>query len=212
MTTTAPINSSGFTAEPPISCIVTPGLKPEESARLLACINDVRAGRKVYFVRMTYHKVTDAPPRIPPQDYVPDPALRPCAHEGMLVQASINRKGALYLRLHDEARRPPEASRDFGYTCVSLDGIESFKVLGERPGPVAQREQAQREAAAPAPTAPTMQQILAMQAQGMFMMGQAMFQMAQTMLAQIQPPVPQPQPPQGPQAQPVNSQSGGPQT
>lgn len=182
MTTSAqPIAAHGFVAEPPITVIVTPNLKAEESARLLECINKVRSGEKVYFVRLTNHKVTEGHKRLPPQDYVADPALRPHAHEGLLVDCKINRKGKPYLRLHDEARRPAEG-RDFGFTNISMDGIESFKVLGERPGPLAHRRPE------PAAQAPNLQATaLAMQAQGLFMMGQAMVQMGQAMMGQPQP-------------------------
>lgn len=200
--------TNGFTPLPPISCIVAPHLKAEESARLLDCMNKVRSGEKVYLVRLTNHKVTSAPKRVPPKDYVEDPALRPHAHEGLLVEARINRKGRPFIRIHDEARRPPVEGREFGYTCISLDGIESFKVLGERPGPVTLRRQQEeaRRVEQQAPQAVNLQAILAMQAHGMFMMGQAMVQMSQAMLGQIQPPpIPQapPVPPQGPQAQPA---------
>lgn len=187
-----------FQAQPPISVIVTPNLKPEESARLLECINKVRSGERVYLVRITYHKVTNAPRRLPEQDYVPDPALRPNAHEGWLTEARLNKKGKLFIRLHDEARRPDDGHQH-GFTCNLLDGIESFKVLGERSGPLAKPG---REAPEPVPQAvqgqsqaQVLQMALAMQAQGMFMMGQAMVLMGQAMGQPLPAPPPFPGPP-----------------
>lgn len=204
-TQAAPNTANGFVPQEPITCIVTPNLPADQAATLLSCINKVRAGERVYYVRLTYHKVTNAPKRLPPQDYVEDPALRPHAHEGFLVEARVNKKGRLFMRLHDEARRPPEVTdRDYGYTCFLLDGIESFKVLGERAGPAeVKRQQAEpqptisQQQAVP-PFQPNVQAALAMQAQGMFMMGQAMVQMAQAMMGQVQPP-----------QQAHNPQSGG---
>lgn len=184
--TAQPINTNRFVAEEPLSVIVTPHLKAEESAKLLACINAVRTGEKVFYVRLTNHKVTNGPKRIPPADYVADPALAPHAHEGLLVAAPINRKHKVYLRIHDEARKPDEG-RDFGFTNISMDGIESFKVLGERPGPLAKPEPV-----APAPQPHAFQQVdpAAMMAQSMFMMAQSMSQMAMALMAQAQQKVP----------------------
>lgn len=193
--------------EAPISVIVTPNLSAPESARLLECMNKVRSGERVYYVRITYHKVTKAPARVPGTDYVADPGLRPNAHEGWLVEARINRKGAPYIRLHDEARRPDNNGRDYGFTCNSMEGIESFKVLGERPGPKARSYEAPRQEQPQAVQAQAsiVQMAVTMQAQGMFMMGQAMVLMAQAMgqpMPQFTPPQVPPPVPQGPEAAP----------
>lgn len=176
-----------FVAEPPISVIVTPRLGADEAGRLLTCMNKVRSGEVVYLVRLTNRRVSKGPPRLPDQDYQADPALQPHAHEGWLVEARINKKGVPYIRLHDEARKPVGAEREFGFTCISMEGIESFKVLAERPGPLAV------PAPQPAVAQPlAAQTALALQAQGLALMGQAMIQMAQAITGQ--PPVPPPQP------------------
>ena len=69
------------------------------------------------------------------QDYDPEPGLTPDAHEGTLYAAPTNKKGEVYLRLRDEARRLPNG--DPGYTSISLAGIRSFRRQATLDGPVA---------------------------------------------------------------------------
>jgi hypothetical protein len=144
--------AASFTAEPELTALVAPNLTAEESSELLRCINDVRQGRKVFYVRLTNRKVTNTPKRMPETDYRPDPGLAPHAHEGMLVRAPTNKKGHVYLHVLDEARIPTHCKRcgeelvsrrcagcnhEHGHTRVTMEGILSFKVLGDKPGPLA---------------------------------------------------------------------------
>lgn len=181
-------NNTTFEAEDPITCLSAPHLSSEEAAKLLVCVNKVRSGERVYYVRVTNHKVTNTPKRVAMEDYVPDPALKPHAHEGFLVAAKINKKGRLFLRICDEARAPE--GEEFGFTSITMDGIESFKVLGERPGPLSRPE------TAPSPQA-DLQALLAIQAQAMFVLGQSLIQVSTTMMNQLQQ-VQQPQQPASP--------------
>jgi hypothetical protein len=124
-----------FEPSEPLSAISTPNLTDSESAALLRCINDVRQGEKVFFVRLTNRKQTKSRKRMPGEDYRPDPSLAPHAHEGMLVAAPLNRQKQVYLHLLDEARAPGDEPT--GHTRITMRGILSFKVLAEHPGPLA---------------------------------------------------------------------------
>ena len=134
------------TTHPEVGDISTPALTDRESAKLLDCINSLRTGERVYLARVVYNKQTKAKPRIAGEDYVSDPALAINAHEGLLYAAPSNKKGEVYLRMADGARRPGEDA-EHGYTCMKLAGVRSFKVLAEFPGHVAQEREAQAETA-----------------------------------------------------------------
>ena len=141
-TTTTPT----YTTHPEVGDIFAPALSDRESAKLLDCINLMRSGERVYLARVVYNKQTKAKPRIAGEDYVSDPALAINAHEGLLYAAPSNKKGEVYLRMADGARRPGEDA-EHGYTCMKLAGVRSFKVLAEFPGHVAQEREAQAETA-----------------------------------------------------------------
>lgn len=138
-----------FVALPPVGDISAPHLTATESAALLECVNQIRTGQRVYLVRFTHRKAkkpdgsyAHGPKREAGKDYQADPALAPDAHEGILYSAPTNKRGEVYLRLLDGARRPVEADDDqeYGFTCASLGRLRSFRVLGEFPGPVAKPE------------------------------------------------------------------------
>lgn len=179
-----------FVADEPVSAISTPNLTSTESSELLACINEVRAGGKRFYVRLTNRKQTKGHKRMPGVDYRADPALAPHAHEGWLYAAPTNKKRMVYLRLMDEARAPlgedgepeldPETGepiRKWNYTSVTMAGILSFKVIGDAPGPLAAKVAPTLDA--------TAQQALLAQA----------FQMGMTIQAQAQGLAQPPQPP-----------------
>lgn len=136
-----------FVALPPVGDISTPHLTATESSKLLDAINAVRAGEKVYTVRLTQRKLRKPDgsykhgrKRVPGVDYVPDPALAPDAHEGLLYAAPTNKRGEVYLRLRDGARRPvdlAEGADEFGFTCATMEGLRSFRILAEFDGPLA---------------------------------------------------------------------------
>lgn len=185
-----------YDALPPVTDISTPNLTDKESALLLDCINKVRSGEKEYLVLLTNKKVTNTPKRMPVEDYQPHPALAPNAHKGWLVAAPTNKEGKVYLHLLDGARIPPDDG-DFGHTRITMDGILSFEVLRERPGPLAPFEyeagpEAPQPEHGPPPPIPSfgqpfdprvlMAQALMFQAQAMLLQAQAL--MAQAMLTQ----------------------------
>jgi len=138
-----------FVADSHVSAISTPNLTDSEASELLRCINEVRAGNKRFYVRLTNRKQSKAKARVPGVDYKADPGLAPHAHEGWLYAAPTNKKLKVYLRIMDEARAPlgedgeveldPETGepiRKWNYTCVTMAGILSFKVMGDAPGPL----------------------------------------------------------------------------
>jgi hypothetical protein len=170
-------------ALPPVTDITTPNLTTEESVELLECINKVRAGELEFSVLLTNKKVSPSPRRKPGPDYLPHPALRSHAHKGWMVSANTNKKGEVYLHILDEARRT--ADNPYGHTRITMKGILSFEVLGQRPGPLAaefrpQLLQGDQQPAQP-PFDPT--QILA-QAHALALQAQALSVQAQ-MLAQL---------------------------
>lgn len=152
-------NGTEFKPLPPVAVLVTPKLDQRQSATLLSCVNEVRSGEATFSVAVTYRKVTKAKPRIAGLNYQPLPGVEPIFHEGTLVAAPTNKKGAVYLLVRDAARAPLEVieaphggempvgpKKDeegeevvTGWTALSLAGIESFRVLpnGRLPGPVA---------------------------------------------------------------------------
>ena len=105
------MQATAFAPLPTVGDISTPGLTDEESASVLDCINGLRTGENTYLVRLVYDKQTNAKPRIGGEDYVADPALRPNAHEGVLVAAPTNKRREVYLRMADGARRPDETAK-----------------------------------------------------------------------------------------------------
>lgn len=140
-----------FVALPPVVDISAPHLTASESAALLECINQVRTGQRVYLVRLVNRKLRKPDgsykhgrKRVAGEDYVADPALAPDAHEGILYAAPTNKRGEVYIRVLDGARRPPapddEDAPEYGFTCASMEGLRSFRVLAEFPGPLAQPE------------------------------------------------------------------------
>jgi len=189
-----------FTAQSPVPDISTPHLTTRESSKLLECINGIRSGEKEYLVRLTNRKLQNSDGsykhgkrRESPGDFEADPALAPDAHEGIMYAAPINKRGEVYLRLKDGARAPQD--EEFGFTCVTLEGIRSFRVLGEFPGPLAPEPVSE-------PEAPRLEQPQGfpgfqgfpgvdpriLMAQAMFTQAQAMILMGQALMAQAQAP------------------------
>ena len=186
-----------------VADISTPQITLKESAALLECINAVRTGEKVFFVRLTNRKARNEDgsykhgrKREPGVDFKADPALAPDAHEGILYAAPTNKQGEVYLRLKDGARAPED--EDFGFTCVTLAQIRSFRVLAEFDGPAAKPA----PQAAPQPEAPNLNQAQGqgfqpfpmdpriLMAQAMFAQAQAMILMGQALMAQAQSQAP----------------------
>jgi len=137
----------GFEPDSPVSAISTPNLTDAEASALLECINDVRAGQKQFYVRLSNRKTTNGRKRMPGVDYQADRSLAPHAHEGWLYAAPTNKKKKVYLRLKDEARAKPDQEPEidpetgepvvrWDYTSITMEGILSFKVIGNAPGPV----------------------------------------------------------------------------
>ena len=168
-----------FVAQEELPNLVAPNLSAEESAALLTCINDVRAGRKVFLVRATNRKVSNGKPRVAGRDYVADPALVPNAHEGMMTRAEVNKRGIPYFYLKDGARAPEDEPH--GHTNISVAGILSFRVLREFPGPLAEPEP---QPARPEPQAAPVVNPQAVMAQ--ILMAQAQALMAQAVVMQTQ--------------------------
>ncbi len=191
--------------EPPVSAISTPNLNDAESSRLLDCINGVRGGTTVYFVRLTNRKQTRSPKRMPGADYRADPGLAPHAHEGWLVSAPTNKKRRVYLHVLDRARAGVESERDasemtwaeiraeldadrllpkkqrkWNHTRITMAGIRSFRVL------VTQERYRQPVTAVlpglPVPTL-TPAQALMLQGQGLMLQGQGLMLQAQAQAA-----------------------------
>jgi hypothetical protein len=136
----------GFDPEPPVSAISTPNLTDAEASALLKCINEVRAGRKMFYVRLANRRTTNGRRRMPGVDYQADPGLTPNAHEGWMYAAPTNKKKKVYLRLKDEARAKPDQEPEldpetgeplvrWNYTSITMEGILAFKVIGNTPGP-----------------------------------------------------------------------------
>ena len=196
MTTQAPQQTRVFVAESEVSAVHAPHLSDEAQRDLLNAINDVRTGKKVFYVRLTNRKVTKAPARVPEQDYRPDPGLQPHAHEGWLIAAPTNRKRKVYLRLKDEARQrmvEDDGPRGWFHTCISLEGIRSFKILRDAPGPEALAQPQPQAAPAQAVAAPAFDAQLA--AQALMLQSQALMCQAQALMLRAYG---QPQPPQPP--------------
>lgn len=184
--TTATATATEFAVLPEVGDIVTPHLTSRESSALLDCINKLRSGERVYLVRLTNRKIQKPDgtyaygrKREAGTDYVADPALAQDAHEGIMYAAPTNKRGEVYLRLKDGARAPEDEAH--GWTCVSLQGIRSFRVLGEFPGPLAP-EPARLHGEAPTPSPAFDPRVL--MAQAMFAQAQALILMGQALMAQ----------------------------
>jgi len=144
-------------------------LRAGELEELRECIYQVQTGKLEYYVLLTNRKQTRSKKRMPGQDYDPNPALAPHAHKGWLVAAPVNKKGFVYLHIYDEARAQ-ERGEGFGHTRITLQGLRSFEVLRDRPGPLAEPEpETPKPVQGPDPQA---------------LMGQAMVFMGQAMIAQ----------------------------
>jgi hypothetical protein len=117
---------------PPVIDIMTPNLSDTESVALLDAINAVRSGEKDFQVLVTNNKVTGGRKRLAKVDYDPVEGLAPHAHLGWMTKAPTNKKGRVYIYIFDEARAQ---AGENGHTNISMDGIRSFRTLGERPGP-----------------------------------------------------------------------------
>jgi hypothetical protein len=157
-------------------------LTPSELEELRECIFKVRSGQREYNVLLTNRKQTKSKKRLPGQHYDPNPALAPHAHKGWLVAAPTNKKGEVYLHLYDEARAQARGD-GFGHTRVTLRGLRSFEVLGERDGPLAPDEPQTAQATAQAvglDPRVLMAQAMLMQAAGLNYMAQALMAQAQT--------------------------------
>jgi len=124
-----------------------PNLNPAQQAELQRVIDAVSRGEREFYVLVAYRKQTPAPARVAPGDFDQHPALAKGAHKGWLVAAALNQQGEPYLHLYDEARalQPDE----YGHTRLKPEGILSFEVLRERPGPLGVHDDE-----APAPEAP----------------------------------------------------------
>lgn len=191
-----------YEALPPVSAIATPNLTDSESVEFLDSINAVRSGEKQFFVLLTNHKVLKAdggyahgPKRVPERDYDPHPALKPHAHMGWMSKAPTNDRGEVYVYVFDAARAQ---AGEKGHTNVTMEGIHSFKVLNERPGPLAKPEpvrlERKPEPVAPQPEPvdykPLMVQAMALYAQSASLQAQATALMAQALMAYQQQPQP----------------------
>jgi len=154
---------------PPVTDIVTPNLSDAESVALLDAINAVRSGEKDFQVLLTNSKVTGGRKRLGGVDYDPVAGLAPHAHLGWLTKAPTNKKGEVYVYVYDEARAQ---AGENGHTNVTMRGIQSFRVLGERPGPHARK--------------PAQSNAQALFAQALFAQGQAQALFAQALFAQGQ--------------------------
>lgn len=116
--------------------VSSPYLTASENARLQECVDAVARGEREFYVLVAYRKQTEAKPRVAPGDYAQHPALAKNAHKGWLVAAALNKQGEPYLHVYDEARAlEPE---EYGHTRLKPEGILSFEVLRERPGPLGQ--------------------------------------------------------------------------
>ena len=143
-----------YVGEPPVTAISTPNLTEKSAGKLLNCINAVRSGEKVFFVRANNRKVTNSPKRMPGRDHKGDPGLSPGTHEGWLVSAPTNKKGKVYLHILDRARAGvdsdveaydmtwaevqaeldqdkllPKNERCWNHTRITMLGIQSFRVI-----------------------------------------------------------------------------------
>lgn len=190
-----------FVVEPSVLDIQTPNLSDDESASLLEAINEIRAGRKQYLVLLTNRKVRKAngdyaygPKRVAGEDYDALPGVSPNTHIGWMSKAPTNKRGEVYVYVYDEARAQ---AGENGHTNVTMTGIQSFKILAERPGPLAYQaepesprlEQSQAsQGFAPQPFDPRtlMAQAMFLQAQAASLQAQASALMAQAMFASQQ--------------------------
>lgn len=185
-----------YVALPPVPNIVAPNLTDTESDKLLDCINAVRSGEKQFLVLLTNRKVRNGAgeyahgrKREAGHDYDPCEGLTPDAHLGWMSKAPTNKQGEVYVYVYDEARA---LAGENGHTNVTMVGIRSFRVLAERPGPLAvepktapQLQQAPQPAPQPAPFDPRL-----LMAQSMFAMSQALALQAQALMAQVTQPLP----------------------
>ena len=196
MTTT---NAVEFEALPGVENISTPNLSDEESVALLDCINNIRSGRKQYLVLVRHRKArkpngnyAHGRARVPGQDYDALPGVSPETHIGWMTKAPTNQQGNTYVYVYDEARA---LDGERGHTNMGLDDIYGFRVLAERPGPLARLEQ-QPQGFQPQGFDPRwlMAQACFAQAQACFAQAQACFAMGQALLAQAQQPAQQPAP------------------
>jgi len=171
----------GFTPEPAVTLISTPLLSDTESTTLLECINGLRSGLKMFYVRMGHNKTGKGKPRVAGVDYKADPTLSPNSHEGWLYAAPTNKEKLVYLRMKDEARAKPDQEPEldpetdlplvkWNYTSTSLANIFAFKVIGDAAGPLAPVKVEAK------PVDPVAQQTLLAQA----------FQMGMTMQSNVQ--------------------------
>jgi hypothetical protein len=183
-----------YVGEPPVTAISTPNLTEQSASKLLNCINEVRSGEKVFFVRLNNRKQTKSPKRMPNRDFQPDPGLSPGTHEGWLVSAPTNKKGKVYLHLLDRARAGvdsgvephdlswadihaelaedkllPKNERRWNHTRITMLGIRSFRLIKSQdryPEPVQ---------SAPVLTNPqAMVQSLMLQSQALMLQAQAL--------------------------------------
>lgn len=152
------------------------GLNTGELEELRECIFNLQNGRKEYYVLLTNRKQTKSKKRKPGEHFEAHPALAPHAHKGWLVAAAINQQGGIYLHMYDEARAKIRGD-GFGHTRVTLQGLRSFEVLRDRPGPLGE------------PT-PQPQPVQAQMPDPQALMGQAMILMGQAMVAQATQPKP----------------------
>jgi len=182
-----------FKALPAVAELHTPNLTEAERDALLDCINGVRSGEKQYLVLLTNRKVRNSAgeylhgqKRVPGEDYDPCAALTPDAHLGWMSKAPTNKANEVYIYVYDEARA---LAGENGHTNVTMVGIRSFRVLAERPGPLAESApQLQQEQPAPQQFGPQFDPRLLM-AQSMFLMAQALTVQAAALTAQAAQPI-----------------------
>lgn len=188
------VEAPEFVALPPVLDIQTPNLMDDEAEALLTAINGVRSGERQYLVLLTNRKVRKANgdyahgrKRVAGEDYDALPGVAPNTHIGWLTKAPTNKRGEVYVYVYDEARAQ---AGENGHTNVTMTGIQSFKILSERPGPLAQQPEAPRleqqpQGFAQQPFGPQalMAQAMFLQAQAAALQAQAAALMAQAMFA-----------------------------
>jgi len=111
-------------------------LHPMMQCQLLMAMNMAEAGAEVT-VCLTAPKVTDAPPRQSPQDYLTVPGISPDTQIGPMtvcryVDNTDNRRkervGGVYLKIRSVTRA--NGLNPYGWTNVRLEQITGFMVLG----------------------------------------------------------------------------------
>jgi hypothetical protein len=108
-------------------------LSSRDRARLLRVLNATREGRAHFVVELTYDKQTDADPRRNGPDFQAPAGVSLKSHIGLLVKAEKSKEGHFYVTIKDSLRTN---QGQIGFTSMRLEGIRSFKIVTETPGPL----------------------------------------------------------------------------